>query len=348
MMMNIGEESLDSSLNISTEALQALKQALEKQRTGNVAEQRKAEQTLKAAVDKGLVRYDDELQKYVLTEQGEKVIHTAEAPVPTKDGIEGYHRVTVNLRSLGAFEDESGLFMRVPNSQGRHYIKLPVGEYTKLNARTAELYIDPKASYTLLDRNGTAVKTLTGDEYVEYYEIKQRAHAPSVAKQSVPVAEQSVPAEPKSVSHSFNAGDTVYATSQYDSTLTFAAYKVDKVVYDELAREAVYRLVDPQGIRPTILQPESCVNVTVFANETETAIVPMSKDAKAAALAAKEKLASAALGGTAKAAATGAAQASAQTAAQTATVAASVATPVTAVAGAAVAGIEKAVKAITR
>lgn len=341
MMMNIGEESLDSSLNISTEALQALKQALEKQRAGSVAEQRKTEQTLKTAVDKGLVRYDNELQKYVPTEQGEKVIHTTEAPVPTKDGIEGYHRVTVNLRSLGAFEDESGLFMRVPNTEGQYFVKLPAGDYTKLNARTAELYIDPKASYTLLDRNGTAVKTLTGDQYAEYYEIKQRAHAPSVAKQSVP-------AEPKSVSHSFNAGDTVYATSQYDSTLSFSAYKVDKVVYDELAHEAVYRLVDPQGIRPTILQPESCVNVTVFANETETAIVPMSKDAKTAALAAKERLASAALGGTAKAAATGAAQASAQTAAQTATVAASVATPVTAVAGAAVAGIEKAVKAITR
>lgn len=342
MMMNIGEESLDSSLNISTEALQALKQALEKQRTGSVAEQRKAEQTLKTAADKGLVRYDNELQKYVPTEQGEKVIHTTEAPVPQKDGIEGCHRVTVNLRSLGAFEDESGLFMRVPNSQGRHYIKLPVGEYTKLNARTAELYIDPKASYTLLDRNGTAVKTLTGDQYAEYYEIKQRAHAAATAEHSAPTA------TPKSIQHSFSAGDTVYATSQYDSTLSFSAYKVDKVVYDELAREAVYRLVDPQGIRPTILQPESCVNVTVFANETETAIVPMSKDAKAAALAAKEKLASTALGGTAKAAATGAAQASAQTAAQTATVAASVATPVTAVAGAAVAGIEKAVKAITR
>lgn len=56
MMMNIGEESLDPSLNISTEALQALKQALEKQRAGSVAEQRKTEQTLKAAVDKGLVR----------------------------------------------------------------------------------------------------------------------------------------------------------------------------------------------------------------------------------------------------------------------------------------------------
>lgn len=342
-MMNLsGEESIDSSLNISTEAIQALKQALEKQGTASVAATRKTEQTLAAAYENGLIRYDGDLKQYVPTERGEQLLQKAEAPVPQREGMEGYHRVTCNLRSLGAFEDESGLFMRVPNTKGQYFVKLPVGDYTKLNARTVELYINPNATYTLLDRNGAAVKSVSGDKYAEYYEIKQRAHAVATAEYSAPAA------TPKSIQHSFGAGDTVYATSQYDSTLTFSAYKVDKVIYDELSREAVYRLVDPQGIRPTILQPESCINVTMFANETETAIVPMSKDAKAAALAAKEKLASAALGGTAKAAATGAAQASAQTAAQTATVAASVATPVTAVAGAAVAGIEKAVKAITR
>ncbi len=188
--------------------------------------------------------------------------------------------------------------------------------------------------------DGTAVKTLTGDKYAEFYEIKQRAHVSTTTPQSVKVATEST-------THSFNAGDTVWATSQYDNTLTFTAYKVDKVIYDEVSCEVVYRLVDPQGIRPTVLQPESCVRVTMFSSETETAVVSMSSEARAATLAAKEKLASAALGGTAKAAA-GAAQASAQTAAQTATVAASVATPVTAVAGAAVAGVEKAVKAITR
>lgn len=251
------------------------------------------------------------------------------------------HRLTDERQALIAeveaeTENAELLMLRAINKQ----LLLRVSDYEAITNRLLESARLTEES--LREHTGAAVKSVSGDKYAEYYEIKQRAHATATAEYSAPAA------TPKSIQHSFGAGDTVYATSQYDSTLTFSAYKVDKVIYDELSREAMYRLVDPQGIRPTILQPESCVNVTMFANETETAIVPMSKDAKAAALAAKEKLASAALGGTAKAAATGAAQASAQTAAQTATVAASVATPVTAVAGAAVAGIEKAVKAITR
>lgn len=79
--------------------------------------------------------------------------------------------VTIDRESLGVKEIGNELFMRIPNTMGQDYIKLPQKDFVSINdGKTLKYAFDKEKQYEILDADGKNVRTISGAELVKHYE----------------------------------------------------------------------------------------------------------------------------------------------------------------------------------
>ena len=274
----------------------------------------------------------------------------------TERGFSGCNRITIDIKSLGAVETQNGLFSRVPNTKGKLFVELPKDEFFYVNEKTVEAYINQGGSYTLLDKNSTPQKIVSGEELSKFYEIKNQTQV-----RAEPTTSEVIHQENASETYvpqkkaTFKAGEEVWATSQYEEGVSLSLYKVEYAIEDKVNGEIVYKLIPDTPDKAVILQTESCVGITVFKDQFYGTAMLTSEAGKITAIQMKEKLAASALGvppsngiSTVNGAVKQATTTAAQTTAKGIGTAASASTPVTAAVSAAAQVVETTIKGITR
>lgn len=79
--------------------------------------------------------------------------------------------VTIDRESLGVKEVGNELFMRIPNTMGQDYIKLPQKDFVSINdGKTLKYAFDKDNQYQILNADGKNVKTISGAELAKHYE----------------------------------------------------------------------------------------------------------------------------------------------------------------------------------
>lgn len=331
----------------------------------------KVTRTLTRCYIDGVLDYNAKTGSYTLTEKGKAVIYDGEfveaclsrdaaamaqelekaAMVQSAEKFADCSRVTVDLKSLEAKTTEQGLFCRVPNTQGKLFVEFEKGTYFKVSDKTVEAFIDPKKTYTLLSRDGKAAERCLGEKLASKYELKREPLSKKLDVPAKPADEYSldkyisrqaaaVKGQAEATSKaSFKAGDTVYATSQYEAGADLAEYKVSYAIEDKASGDVFYRLVPTDTSKPTILQTEQCLSKTLFPDLASGKAKLATEGGKALAAQTKNELAAVALGkDVAVQNAARAAKAGAQAVAAT--------NPVTATASAAIDAVKKTVKAV--
>jgi len=346
------------------------KEIIEKIPDDNI--RRKVEQTMAKCYVDGFLDYNSTTHSYTITAKGIDSIYKsdfvssrierettdilkAEEKLEAESrmaerGFSGCNRITIDVKSLGAVETQNGLFSRVPNTKGKLYVELPKDEFFYVNEKTVEAYINQGGSYTLLDKNSTPQKIVSGEELSKFYEIKNPAQvkAESTSLEEIHQENASETYVPQKKA-TFKAGEEVWATSQYEEGVSLSLYKVEYAIEDKVNGEIVYKLIPDTPDKAVILQTESCVGITVFKDQFYGTAMLTSEAGKITAIQMKEKLAASALGvppsnGAVKQATTTAAQ----TTAKGIGTAASASTPVTAAVSAAAQVVETTIKGITR